>query len=298
MRVLCFGSVNIDYTYRVPHFVQKGETLAADSMEVFCGGKGFNQAIAFAKAGVNTCHAGAIGKDGLFLLESLKKAGVDTSFVSVLEGRQTGCAIIQNDSSGDNCILLYGGTNQAITREQVDQVLMHFGAEDVLVLQNEINEIPYIMTKAHQRGMRIVLNPSPMNAAIAAFPLELVDYFFLNEVEARQLLSETVQQDPQCQLSALRESFPAAAIILTLGEKGALYADRTQQRFQPAFRVKTVDTTAAGDTFTGFLMGGLLNGCTVPQAMEQAAKASAIAVTRPGAFPSIPTLQEVQQWQG
>ena len=298
MKVLCFGSLNIDYTYRVPHFVQKGETIAAEDMKVFCGGKGFNQAVAFARVGAETCQAGAVGKDGLFLLDSLKAAGVNTEFVSVLEDQKTGCAIIQNDHSGDNCIMLYGGTNRAITREMADSVLEHFGQGDVLVLQNEINEIPYIMEKAHECGMKIVLNPSPMEEAIRTFPLEMVDYFFLNQVEACQLLGDENRENPEKQLEALRERFPAAAIVLTLGEKGSLYADGTQKHAQPAFRVKAVDTTAAGDTFTGFLMGGLLDGRTVPEAMELAAKASAIAVTRPGASPSIPTLEEVLGWQG
>ena len=168
----------------------------------------------------------------------------------------------------------------------------------MLVLQNEINEIPYIMEKAHERGMKIVLNPSPMDGAIAAFPLETVDYFFLNQVEACQLLGSENREEPEKQLDALRKRFPAAAIVLTLGEKGSLYANQAQKHFQPAFRVKAVDTTAAGDTFTGFLMGGLLAGRTVPEAMELAAKASAIAVTRPGASPSIPTLEEVLNWKG
>ena len=218
MKVLCFGSLNIDYTYRVPHFVQKGETIAAEDMKVFCGGKGFNQAVAFARAGAETCQAGAVGKDGLFLLDSLKAAGVNTEFVSVMEDQKTGCAIIQNDHSGDNCIMLYGGTNRAITREMADSVLEHFGQGDVLVLQNEINEIPYIMEKAHERGMKIVLNPSPMEEAIRTFPLEMVDYFFLNQVEACQLLGDENRENPEKQLEALRERFPAAAIVLTLGE--------------------------------------------------------------------------------
>ena len=199
MKVLCFGSLNIDYTYRVPHFVQKGETLAAEEMNVFCGGKGFNQAVAFARAGAETYHAGAIGKDGLFLLDSLKNAGVHTELVAVLEDQKTGCAIIQNDHSGDNCIMLYGGTNRTITREMADRVLEKFGQDDVLVLQNEINEIPYIMEKAHERGMKIVLNPSPMDGAIAAFPLETVDYFFLNQVEACQLLGSENREEPEKQ---------------------------------------------------------------------------------------------------
>ena len=234
MKVLCFGSLNIDYTYRVPHFVQKGETLAAEEMNVFCGGKGFNQAVAFARAGAETYHAGAIGKDGLFLLDSLKNAGVHTELVAVLEDQKTGCAIIQNDHSGDNCIMLYGGTNRTITREMADRVLEKFGQDDVLVLQNEINEIPYIMEKAHERGMKIVLNPSPMDGAIAAFPLETVDYFFLNQVEACQLWAAKTGRSRKNSWTRCKR-FPAAAIVLTLGEKGSLYADQAQKHFQPAF---------------------------------------------------------------
>ena len=163
MKVLSFGSLNIDYVYKVDHFVQKGETLSSKSLNVFSGGKGLNQSIALAKAGVETYHAGAIGEDGKFLLEILEEAGVDTSCVKILSDERTGNAIIQNDEDGDNCILLYGGANQAITKAQVDAVLSRFDAGDYLVLQNEINELPYMMTKAHEKGMKIVLNPSPMN---------------------------------------------------------------------------------------------------------------------------------------
>lgn len=117
MKVICFGSLNIDYTYKVDHFVQKGETLSSDSLQVFSGGKGLNQSIALAKAGVETWHAGSIGEDGRFLLKQMEDAGVNTECVSILTDIRTGNAIIQNDREGDNCILLYGGANQAITRE-------------------------------------------------------------------------------------------------------------------------------------------------------------------------------------
>ena len=163
MKVLCFGSLNIDYTYKVDHFVKKGETLSSGSLQVFSGGKGLNQSIALARAGAETYHAGSIGEDGRFLLEQLQDAGVDTRYVTVLETVRTGNAIIQNDKEGDNCILLYGGANQAVTTNQADAVLEHFRKGDFLVLQNEINELAYIMERAHERGMKIVLNPSPMD---------------------------------------------------------------------------------------------------------------------------------------
>lgn len=298
MKVLCFGSLNIDYTYKVDHFVKKGETLSSESLQVFCGGKGLNQSIALAKAGVDTYHAGAVGEDGVFLLEELQKAKVDTGCVAVRQDVRTGNAIIQNDREGDNCILLYGGANQAITKEQVDAVLEHFVSGDFLILQNEINEIPYIMEQSHRKGMKIALNPSPMNEKIFRLPLETVDYFLLNEVEAGQILGETAEKgtDGAGLARALLDKFPKAAVVLTMGGDGAVYMDSKETIIQPVYKVHTVDTTAAGDTFTGYFIGGLLRGDSVRKAMDMASRAAAIAVTRQGAAPSIPLLSEVEQF--
>ncbi len=298
MRVLCFGSLNIDYTYKVDHFVGKGETLSSESLQVFSGGKGLNQSIALAKAGADTYHAGAIGEDGRFLLKIMEDAGVHTEYVAELPDVRTGNAIIQNDREGDNCILLYGGANQAVTQEQVDEVLSHFQAGDFLVLQNEINELEYIVRKAHEKKMKIVLNPSPMNEKVTALPLDFVDYFMLNEVEAGQILGLAAQDgyDGEALASALLARFPDAAVVLTLGGDGSVYMDREKTIRQPVYKVKAVDTTAAGDTFTGFFIGGIMNGLTVNEAMDQASRAAAIAVTRQGAAPSIPLLEEVKQF--
>ena len=205
--------------------------------------------------------------------------------------------MIQNDSTGDNCILLYGGANQAITRAQVDEVMERFDAGDFIMLQNEINEMPYIMQKAHEKGLVIVLNPSPMDEKIFKLPLEYVDYFLLNEVEAAQLLGEhTGSQACEWELTAkkLRERFPHATVVLTLGGEGAVYVDDTQTVRQPIYPVQAVDTTAAGDTFSGYFISGIIRGLSAAQAMDLAARASAIAVTRVGAAPSIPFLAEVE----
>ena len=290
MKVLCFGSLNIDYTYKVDHFVKKGETLSSESLKVFSGGKGLNQSIALAKAGADIWHAGAIGSDGIFLVKELEKAGVNTEYITVLENVRTGNAIIQNDKEGDNCIILYGGANQAITKEQVNSVLEHFHSGDFLVLQNEINELPYIMGQAHKKEMKIVLNPSPMNDRIFELPLAYVNYFVLNEIEAGQLLNMEIKEgfDGKELSKKLLERFPEAAIVLTLGSDGSVYLDKQNRVCQSAFRVKTVDTTAAGDTFTGFFIGGILKKLSVGDAMEMASKAAAIAVSRAGAAPSIP----------
>jgi ribokinase len=300
MKVLCFGSLNIDYTYKVDHFVQKGETLSSESLQVFSGGKGLNQSIALAKAGVETYHAGAIGEDGAFLLALMKDAGVNTDCVAVLTDTRTGNAIIQNDREGDNCILLYGGANQAITKPQVDEVLSRFEKGDFLLLQNEINELSYIMERAHGRGLKIILNPSPMDEKIGKLPLEYVDIFILNEVEAGQILQEDVKNgyDGKQLAAALAARFPSAEVVLTMGGDGSIYTDGKETILQQVYPVKAVDTTAAGDTFTGFFIGGMIRELGVKEAMDMASKAAAIAVTRPGAAPSIPTVQEVEAFQG
>ena len=299
MKVLCFGSLNIDYTYKVPHFVKKGETLASERLQVFGGGKGLNQSVALAKAGTEVYHAGSIGQDGMFLLDMLKDAGANTDFVKILDTVRTGNAIIQNDKSGDNCIILYGGANQAITREQVDEAMSHFESGDYLVLQNEINELGYIVEKAHEKGMIIVLNPSPMNEKILALPLDVINYFILNEVEAAQILGKEDKGEESWEQIAddLLKKFPQATIVLTMGSEGSVFKNQKETVCQSIYKVQAVDTTAAGDTFSGYFIGGILGGLSAKEAMDQASKASAIAVTRKGAAPSIPVLAEVQNYK-
>lgn len=300
MKVLCFGSLNIDHVYKVDHFVQKGETLSSESLQVFSGGKGLNQSIALARSGAEVYHAGAIGEDGRFLLAQMEEAGVNTAHVKVLETVRTGNAIIQNDKAGDNCILLYGGANQAITTAQVDAVLKQFECGDFIVLQNEINEVPYIMEQAHARKMKIVLNPSPMDEKIQKMPLEYVDYFLLNEIEAGQILGMDPGDEPdgEAMAKALHVKFPQSAIVLTMGSRGSVYMDSNETVRQAVYKVKSVDTTAAGDTFTGFFIGGVLRGLTIKETMDMASKAAGIAVTRMGAAPSIPDIQEVLNYVG
>lgn len=292
MKALCFGSLNIDYTYQVDHFVSRGETLLSGGLQVFSGGKGLNQSIALSRAGVETFHAGSIGEDGRFLLRQLQEAGVDTACVTVRDDVRTGHAIIQNGGDGDNCILLYGGANQSITRQQVDEVLSRFEAGDVLVLQNEVNELDYIMERAHERGFRIALNPSPMDEKILALPLDMVDWLILNEVEAEQLMGCDVT-DGAAAAAQLHEKFPRTAIVLTMGKQGSYYADGETTLHQNAFPVQAVDTTAAGDTYTGYFLAGILENRPVQEAMALGAKAAAISVTRKGAAPSIPVRCEV-----
>ena len=292
MRVLNFGSLNIDYVYNVDHIVKKGETISSDTLNVFCGGKGLNQSIALSKAGAEVYHAGVIGEDGAFLEEILRASGVHTRFVQMKADTRTGNAIIQKDRNGDNCILLYGGSNRAVTPGMADEVLEHFEAGDMLVLQNEISELSYLMERAHERGMVIALNPSPIDEELLKAPLQYVNYFILNEIEAKTL-TNGVEEDNEM-LEAMLKKFPNAEIILTLGERGSVYAKGNVRVEQGIYKVPVTDTTAAGDTFTGYYLASIIQGLSVEKALNMAAKASAIAVSRKGAAPSIPEREEVE----
>ena len=298
MKVLNFGSLNIDYVYSLDHFVQKGETISSDALHIFPGGKGLNQSVALGRAGVSVSHAGAVGKDGDFLLELLKESCVETKYIQVLEGVQTGTAIIQNDKSGDNCIILYSGANHQITKEQIANTISDFEKGDFLVLQNEINGMESIMRVAEEKGVKIVLNPSPMNEKILGLPLQYVDYFVLNEVEAAQILGlENIsEKDGEKIVRELHNAYPCAKIVLTLGAEGSIYFDGEKLYRQRAYKTEVVDTTAAGDTFSGFFIAGILRGDTLEQAMDTAARAAGIAISRPGAAPSIPKIEEVLEF--
>lgn len=289
MRVLVFGSLNIDHVYQVPHFLRPGETMDSTAYSRNAGGKGLNQAIALARAGQDTAFAGAIGQDGLFLRDALTQAGVDTRHVQVLEAA-TGHAIIQVEEAGGNAILLYGGANRCITREMAQEVLAHFAPGDCVLLQNEISCGKDILLLAKQKGLRIALNPSPVSADLHQWPLAEVDWLILNEVEGEDLTSQHL---PQAMLDELNRRFPRTAVVLTLGENGAYYRDVSQQLHQHAIPAKAVDTTAAGDTFTGYFLQSVLAGNSPADALRIAAHAAALAVTRPGAGASIPLMEEV-----
>lgn len=289
MKLLVFGSLNIDHTYHLPHLVKEGETLSSTAYAKNEGGKGFNQAVALAKAGLDISFAGAIGKDGLFLQEYLQSIGIDTAHIQVLDV-PTGHAIIQVDGEGRNSIFLYGGANQAITEKHINQVLSHFQAGDYILLQNEISLGESILRKAHEKGMHIILNPSPISSELLAWPLELVDWFILNEVEGRDLTGCT---DPDAILDGLLARFSSAHIVLTMGDKGSIYADAACRIHQNAIPAHVVDTTAAGDTFTGYFFAAMMSNKSPADALRIAAAAASLAIAKPGAAKSIPWAKEV-----
>ena len=293
MKILNFGSLNLDYVYEVEHFVQPGETLSAASQTVKAGGKGLNQSIALRRAGAEVWHAGCMGTGGETLVERLQKDGVHTDYIRPVPTLQ-GNAVIQVNTQGENCILLFGGSNQCVTEAQIDETISAFAPGDWLLLQNEVNLVDRMVEKAAEKGLMIALNPSPFNGKLNAVDYGKLSWLLMNEIEVEQLTGET---DPAAAWTALHQQYPQLSVLITLGVKGSM-AWHIQQgtietHFQPALSVQAVDTTAAGDTYTGYCISGLMKERNLKQCMERAARASAIAVTRPGAADSIPTKDEV-----
>ncbi len=279
MKVLNFGSLNIDHVYRVSAFVRPGETISALSYAKFAGGKGLNQSIALARAGMTVLHAGRIGTDGLFLKELLAANGVDCSPLVVCEGEPSGHAVIQVSDSGENCIVLFGGANHHISEAQIKSAMEAMSPGDFLLLQNEISAMPGILREAAAHGLRIFFNPAPMNRTVFDYPLELVDTFIVNETEGKSLGAR-----------------PGKNVLMTLGAEGARYfpADGSHAVSVPAVPVeKVADTTAAGDTFIGYFLAEIAGEASPEQAMRVAARASALCISRPGAAASIPKRTEL-----
>ena len=288
-KALVIGSINIDKVYELEHIVRPGETVSSRKYRTAWGGKGLNQAIALSRGGADTALAGCVGAPELEALTAVcAEAGVDAARIRA-RSVTTGHAIIQVDANGQNCIIVEPGANGTVDPDDIAAFLEGYGTGDILLTQNEISHMPEVLRAAHEKGLTVVLNTSPFSAEILSWPLECVDIFLVNEIEGEALSGESA---PEKILDTLRRRFPRAAIVLTLGHDGAMYADKTERFSVPARRVTAVDTTAAGDTFTGYFLAMLLRGGTPKDAMEIAATAAAIAVTRPGAVPSIPWLEE------
>ncbi len=294
MKILNFASANVDYVYTVSHIVRPGETISSPKMEIFPGGKGLNQSVAAARAGANIFHAGFVGTDGYILEEILTQSGVKTDYLCHADSKN-GHAIIQVNDQAENCIVIFQGTNGMFSGEYIDRVLQDFDAGDFAMVQNEVNNLPYILEKAYEKGMQIVFNPSPFEESLKELDLSKVSYLILNETEAAGFFNT---QDIDRIIASMRQQYPEMKMVLTLGAKGCVYVDDKSAVFCPAFQVKPVDTTAAGDTFTGYFVAQLAASKSVQQALKVSCAASAIAVSVMGAAPSIPMMDTVRKSMG
>lgn len=290
MKIINFGSINIDLVYRVPHIVRDGETLASTGFATFAGGKGANQSVALGRAGATVLHAGRVGHDGQWLLDRLTSAGVDTSLIAIDPSNPTGHAIIQVDDQGQNAIVLFAGANHRVTPEQVAATLRHAQPGDCLLLQHELNDVPALITAGHAAGLSVCFNPAPFGPAVRDYPLDLVDTLIVNETEAADL--EGKAGDPLDDALAARAA-RGQTVILTRGADGATCWTHDERIDVPSPRVQAIDTTAAGDTFIGYLLAARAQGQAWRPTLERACKAASICVTRAGALDSIPTAAQV-----
>lgn len=288
-RILNFGSLNLDQVYRVDAFVQPGETKSSLSLSTHCGGKGLNQSVAAARAGAEVWHAGMLGVDGGMLYDQLNENGVNLSLLERDSG-VSGHAIIQVDDNGQNCILLFGGTNQALTEAYIDRALDSFGSEGLVLVQNETNLVGTIIQKAHARGLMVALNAAPMDEKVFSYPLELVDWLIVNEIEGAAIAKCGREEDI---LPTLRKRYPKMNVLLTLGKRGSVCMRGEEEARSGIYPVKVVDTTAAGDTFLGFFLTEALDHKRLPDALALATAASSICVQRMGAADSVPRRADV-----
>lgn len=286
MAIWNLGSINADLVYALPHLPQAGETLAAASLDKGLGGKGANMSVAAARAGSRCCHIGAVGPDGAWAADRLMEYGVDTRHIARVD-TPTGHAVIAVDPDGENQIILFPGANRAIPAAALGAALSEASPGDILVMQNETGLQAEAARMGRDLGLRVAYAAAPFDAEAVQAVLPFLDFLILNEVEARQLEAATGKAPGDL---GIRD------VIITLGAKGARHFDGATGgvRDVPALPVTPVDTTGAGDTFTGYVLSGLDRGMPMPQAMAQAARAGALMVTRHGTADVIPDLKEVQ----
>lgn len=286
MTIWNLGSINIDNVYRVPHLPKAGETLAADSFQRGLGGKGANMSVAAARAAARVRHIGAIGTDGKWAAERLLEYGVDTRSIKVID-TPTGHANIAVADDGENQIIIHHGANFEVSSEQTASALSEAEAGDFLLLQNETNAQIEAAQIAQTIGLTVVYAAAPFETAAVKDLIPHTDMLVLNEVEADQLTTA---------LGTSLNELPVEHVIVTKGSEGADWLDLTKgdKTHVAAIKVDPIDTTGAGDTFTGYLCAGLDRGQPMLQALELATKAAALMVTRLGTADVIPDLKELQ----
>lgn len=287
MAIYNLGSINADLLYSVPHLPRPGETLAATGFRRGLGGKGANMSVAAARGAAHVVHIGAVGPDGRWARDLLTEYGVDTRHISVADD-VTGHAIILLDPAGENTIVINPGANHAMTEDQIGLALSEASPGDILLMQNETTHQAFCAKTGSDLGLRVIYAAAPFDAEAVRVLLPVMDMLVLNAVEADQL---------QQALGMAPDALGVSDVVVTLGADGCrwFHAETGQVRDFPALPVTPVDTTGAGDTFTGYLLAGLDRGQPMEQAIGLATKAAALMVTRIGTADVIPDLLEIQQ---
>lgn len=298
-KVVVLGSINVDTTYHVERFPQPGETISAKSKSSAPGGKGANQAVAAARSGAKTSFIGAVGSDneGKYMREALSENGVDIHHIMIDKYHGTGTAAVTLDASGQNDIMIYGGANQAMTTDVLDGIDDVLDDADFLISQfetpQEVTLAAFKMAKEH--GVTTILNPAPAHDILPEL-LKYTDVITPNESECALLTGiEIADEESMLKSAEYFRSRGVKHLLITLGSKGVFYATPTAHGLVPAFKVKAVDTTAAGDTFIGALSSQMeVDLSNVADALVYAQRASSLTVQQMGAMPSIPTAEKVK----
>lgn len=297
--VVVLGSINVDTTYHVNRFPQPGETIAAQSKSSAPGGKGANQAVAAARSGAQTAFVGAVGSDneGQYMLEALKENDIDTSHINIDKYHGTGSAAITLDANGQNDIMVYGGANQAMQPGEFGDLSELLTHTDFLIAQFETPQAVALdlFKQAKEQGVTTVLNPAPAHEIMPEL-LQYTDVIAPNETECVLLTGiELTDEDSMLKSADYFRERGVKHLLITLGDRGVFYSTPDDHGLVPAFKVKAVDTTAAGDTFIGALCSQLEKDlANVEDSLRYAQRASSLTVQRMGAMPSIPTGEDVK----
>ena len=287
MAIWNLGSINADFVYAVPHIPVAGETLAATGREIYLGGKGTNMSVAAARAGAIVHHIGAVGDDGEWAVDRLMEYGVDTRFIARVE-EDTAQAVIAVDSHGENMIVLFPGANDVIPQAILQEAMAEAETGDWLLIQNETNLQRTAATLGKKMGLKVAYAAAPFDADRVQAVLPHLDLLFMNAVEAQQLQRATGQTP---------DSLGVRDVIVTLGANGADWFGPEGKRHFDAIKVDPVDTTGAGDTFTGYVLAGLDRGQPMAQAIKLAMRAAALMVTRRGTADVIPDLRDLEDFR-
>ncbi|HOZ02391.1 MAG TPA: ribokinase [Bacilli bacterium] len=284
-KVFVLGSINRDISIQTSRFPQVGETITGSGFFQTFGGKGSNQAIAAFRSGADVTFIGCVGNDaeGNSFISLLKREGMNTDNIKVVQGN-TGTAIITLAES-NNTIIIYAGANNEITKEQISKGLERADEGDYLIMQFEIplDKIIYASKMAKEKGMIVVINPAPCTYELRDFILN-IDFLIPNETEYKILKGNSRNQ-----INLIPN------LIVTMGKDGSQYIGNKGHFIIPSLKVNAIDTTAAGDTYVGYLIGSLSKGMSLKDSMKRATKASSITITRLGAIPSIPYKSEIDK---
>lgn len=308
MQNICvLGSINMDLVLRVDRMVKPGETILSKSFQKISGGKGANQAVAAKRLGANVCMISSVGNDenGYEIVEALKKDNINVDNINYSKSNPTGMAIITVDNIGNNSIIVIPGANMELDENLIAKLEQVIKNSKILVAQFEtpIEATIKAFRIAKENGVVTVLNPAPAKS-IPEELLEITDIIAPNETEAFELTNIQVKDEESIRKASNKFLEKGVKfVIITLGEKGAAVVDKDKLSIIPAYKVKAVDTTAAGDSFIGALTSKLVNSYvidfdTVENSIKFANKVSSIVVQKPGAQPSLPYLEEVKEIYG